>query len=191
MQICDTFGLSFLHTLALIIFPTGNACVPADESPPCTKNGLLVWLHWWLYQLFFTPFITYKHVPRYLWVWRPNPNPYNPWTPLPAPLFWDMYASQVTALSVRQSHLASQISRVSQISQRRPKRDTIETQERHKKHKNHTRETQERHKRQERQKRNTRDTQERQKRDARETQEIQKRDTRDTQKRHKRDIRKT
>ena len=35
MQICDTFGLSFLHTLVSIIFPTGNACVPADESPPC------------------------------------------------------------------------------------------------------------------------------------------------------------
>ena len=34
MQICDTFGLSFLHTLVSIIFPTGNACVPADESPP-------------------------------------------------------------------------------------------------------------------------------------------------------------
>ena len=37
MQICDTFGLSFLHTLVSIIFPTGNACVPADESPPCRK----------------------------------------------------------------------------------------------------------------------------------------------------------
>ena len=34
MQICDTFGLSFLHTLVSIIFPTGNACVPVDESPP-------------------------------------------------------------------------------------------------------------------------------------------------------------
>ena len=34
MQICATFGLYFLHTLALIIFPTGNACVPAGESPP-------------------------------------------------------------------------------------------------------------------------------------------------------------
>ena len=29
------FWLSFLHTLSSIIFPTGNACVPAAESPPC------------------------------------------------------------------------------------------------------------------------------------------------------------
>ena len=31
MRICNTFGLSFLHSLALIIFPTGNACIPAGE----------------------------------------------------------------------------------------------------------------------------------------------------------------
>ena len=40
--------------------------------------------------------------------------------------FLDAYASQVTALSLRQSRLASQISRVSQIYQRTPK----QTQER-------------------------------------------------------------
>ena len=34
LQVCDISGLSFLNTLALIIFPTGNAQVPADEYPP-------------------------------------------------------------------------------------------------------------------------------------------------------------
>ena len=40
MQICDIFGLSFLPTLALIIFPAGNACVPAAESPPYVKMNM-------------------------------------------------------------------------------------------------------------------------------------------------------
>ena len=47
--------------------------------------------------------------------------------------FLDAYVSQVTAMSVSLSHLASQISRVSQISQRRPKETQggpRETQER-------------------------------------------------------------
>ena len=39
MQVCDISGLSFLNTLASIIFPTGNACVPADESPPCADSS--------------------------------------------------------------------------------------------------------------------------------------------------------
>ena len=41
------FWLSFLHTLSSIIFPTGNACVPAAESPPC-----------WYLSIFFISFKT-------------------------------------------------------------------------------------------------------------------------------------
>ena len=39
MQIRYTFVLSFLNTLGSIIFPTGNAWVPSDESPPCFTNA--------------------------------------------------------------------------------------------------------------------------------------------------------
>ena len=88
--------------------------------------------------------------------------------------FLDAYVSQVTAMSVSLSHLASQISWVSQISQRRPKKDQGETQKRHKRY---ARETQERHRR------DTGDTQERRKRDTRESQERNMRDTRETQER--------
>ena len=33
------FWLSFLHTF---IFPTGNACVPAAESPPCQRVNYVI-----------------------------------------------------------------------------------------------------------------------------------------------------